>query len=205
MDRVSAAVIELIDLRETPLEDLPERVQLEWTPPATLILSRRPSNRWMEGLNFARPLRLSSAPLYELVLWVSPEALPELPPELQQEHQELLRGYHALFREDGDVEAYLGLLEQHIRYQETQLFATIGAALPIERALRELGYEHRGLEKGAARVRDAVAQHRRGELEKKARDRLDLDFYHLLEHHIERERDALLPAWSFLQKNLKKG
>lgn len=195
----------LIDLRQEQIETLPERVRALWSPPAMLVLSRRPSNRWMKGLDFAVPLRLSSAPLYELVLWIESGRPAELPQDIRQEHEELLRGYHRLFREQEDLEAYLALLDRHIREQESRVYPAIAAAAPLERALRELSYEHRGLEKGAARLREAVARHRQGQLDKKDKDRLDLDFYHLLEHHIERERDALLPAWAFLQMNPKKG
>lgn len=198
-------MMELLDLREEALETLPERVKEAWAAPGCLILSRRPSKNWVESLEFAHPLRLSSAPLYELILWLEPSQLGALPEEVRVDQRELLDGYHRLFREEGDLEAYLSRLTEHIRSQEKELFPSVAALAPVERALRELSYEHRGLEKGALRLREAVAQHRRGELEKKDKDRLDLDFYHLLEHHIERERDALYPACSFLQINSKKG
>lgn len=194
-------MIALTDLSEVTLETLPTRVRREWEEHGSglLTLSRRPSKRWTADLQFAHPLILSSAPLYELILWLNPDQL-EVPKEDRDEQRFLLEGYRQLFAGELEVEEYIARLHQHIARQESGLFPHLVSLAPMERATRELGYEHRGLEKGAAQLAIAVADFRAGKLEKVSRERLDLDFYHLLEHHIERERDALIPAWKWLSK-----
>lgn len=194
--------MELVDLRPEPLESLPQTIEQLWNSRGgpLLTVSGRPSKKWLSGFTFARPLRLSSAPLYELILWLDPQLELLLPADVAREQKELLEEYKLLFSHDHDEQRYLELLHHHITYQERELYPWIAGRLPAERALRELGYEHRGLEKESAKLGAALRKHRRGELSRKAKEQLDLDFYHLLEHHIERERDALLPAWLFLSQ-----
>lgn len=200
-------MIPLWDFRQTPSEELPARLRKAWeeSPSGLLTVSRRPAKRWTRELDFAHALILSSAPLYELVLWLDPALVPNLPEAVKEEQDYLLRGYQRLFSGELEVEEYIARLDQHIALQERELFPAIAALAPVERSLRELGYEHRGLEKGAASLSEAVKDFHLGKLEKGARERLDLDFFHLLEHHIERERDALIPAWKWLEKALKSG
>lgn len=194
--------MDLLDLRATPVDDLPNQLQLAWnrSPGCMLTVSRRPGRRWTKSIAFAQALVLSSAPLYELILWLESSAIPILPTAVVEEQSYLLQGYHSLFSGELEVEDYLQRLLAHIQDQERQMFPAMATLAPVERALRELGYEHQGLSKGAENLRSAVAAHQRGKLEKAARERLDLDFYHLLEHHIERERDAVIPAWKWLEK-----
>ncbi len=200
MGGVSAALIRLHDLRDVSVGDLlPHLVDL-WRQHGgpLLTVSRRPDKHWTRTIDFARPLILSSAPLYELVLWVDPEEEIVLPEDALQEQAALLGGYLALFSDESPVENYLELLDRHIESQDRGLYLQIARLAPLERALRELGYEHKGLKQGASALPQAIEKHRAGRLEKKARERLDLDFYHLLEHHLERERLALIPAWLVL-------
>ena len=194
-------MIALTDLREADLETLPTRVRREWEEHGSglLTLSRRPSKRWTASLDFAHPLILSSAPLYELILWLDDNQV-ELPQEDHDEQHFLLEGYRQLFAGELEVDEYVAQLHQHIARQESELFPHLVSLAPVERATREMGYEHRGLEKEAKKLAVAVAGFLAGKFEKADRDRLDLDFYHLLEHHVERERDALIPAWKWLSK-----
>lgn len=205
MDHHSPAVSNLVvrDYREVPVDELPQRLELEWRNCRAGLLStaRRPRKRWTETLNFARPLILSSAPQFELILWVPQEATLDLEPAVRQEQAFLLDAYRDLFESPNAplLERYQKTLQSHITHQETSLFPRLEALAPIERATRELGYEHQGLKKGLERLPKLVEQSHRGELEARQRERFDLDFYHLLEHHIERERDALYPAQAYLQ------
>jgi hemerythrin-like domain-containing protein len=196
--------IELLDLRVQPLESLPGLLEHAWSaaPGQLLTVCRRPAKGWARELTFARPLVLSSAPLYELIFWVDNERELTLPREVQKDQEELLSGYHRLFSEEGDEVAYLQRLRRHIQEQETGVYLRLLSLAPIDRATRELSYEHRGLEQGAEKLAQALHAHRLGLLAKKDKDRLDLDFFHLLEHHLERERDALFPAWNILESRL---
>lgn len=199
------SALPLLDLRERPVESLPTELEARWKEgrgDALLVASRRPSKRWTAPLDFARPLHLASAPLYELVLWVDAELDLSLPADVVEEQREMLAGYRGLFEQPSGWEAYDARLRRHIRDQEAELYPRLLERAPVERATRELSYEHRGLEKGCQRLGEML---RAGGLEKKDRDRLDLDFFHLLEHHVERERDALIPAWIFLTKHADKG
>lgn len=202
MGRVPSTVIELTDLRQQPLDELPQRVEDAWkkSKPALLTLSHRPSKRWVQQLDFAHPLRLSSAPLYELILWVPTDTELRLPNSVEQEQKELLEGYKQLFEKNADEQRYLELLGNHVRSQEEDFYPLFAQLIPAERALRELCYEHRGLEKEGLKLSATLAHHRSNSLSRQARERLDLDFFHLLEHHLERERDALFPAWIFISE-----
>lgn len=190
-------MIEQIDLRGVDSESLARSIEERWrqSPGLLLTLTHRPSKKWTRELDFARPLVLSSAALFEQILWVDRAWPLGLPAQAQQEGDDLLQGYHRLFSGAEEVETYLGRLTRHVENQEADLYPALLALAPLERAVRELGYEHQGLLKGATLLRDSVLLHRRGELSKAQKDRLDLDFFHLLEHHLEREQEALLPAW----------
>jgi hypothetical protein len=193
----------LLDLRSEPVDSLPDRISEAWrqAPRLLLTVSRRPGKRWTQGMTFARGLVLASAPLYELVLWIDRATeFPLMPAEALQDQEELLGGYQRLFSQESDVEAYCQLLSRHIEHQERHLFPQLTELAPVDRATRELCYEHRGLEKGIEALRMAISSNQGGRLSKKDKDRLDLDFFHLLEHHLERERDAVFPALTVLCK-----
>jgi hypothetical protein len=192
-----------VDLREVPLESLPQAVHEHWHAQDNgqlLTISRRPHKKWTTSLDFARPLVLSSSPMFEQILWTDRESSLPLPESVQQEQDALLAGYHRLFRGEGSVETYLKTLRRHVEEQEAVFYPALLKLAPLERALRELGYEHQGLLKNAAQLCEAVPRHQAGQLARKEKDRLDLDFFHLLEHHLERERDAIVPAWVALTK-----
>ena len=192
---------ELLDLRDQPSESLPVLLEHAWNEATgpMLTVCRRPAKGWTRKLTFARPLVLSSAPLYELILWVDSECELTVPGEVEEDQEELLSGYHRLFSEQGDLAAYLQRLHRHIQEQEAGIYLQLLSLAPIDRATRELSYEHRGLEQGAEKLAQALRACHQGSLAKKDKERLDLDFFHLLEHHLERERDALFPAWKILK------
>lgn len=194
------------DYRALPLEELPGRLAADWANCSGGLLStaRRPRKRWTETLGFARALILSSAPQFEIILWVPNECELPLPKEVAQEQEFLLDSYGRLLDQQSPqsselLERYSHTLRTHIHEQEAVLFPELVELAPIERAARELGYEHRGLEKGMERLPEIVRLSQLGELDPHARERFSLDFYHLLEHHLERERDALYPARAYLQ------
>lgn len=197
-----------VDYRTEPTERLPELLNktLDTTDcPAVLWTARRPRKRWHNGLSDWTPLVLSSAPQFELILWLSPAVETRVPEELQKESDYLLNAYHALFQGESDIAncphwlKYRNTLSGHIRRQETNSYPALLKKLPLDRAIREVGYEHRGLEKGLQSLPRFLERARKGELEGKEREKLDLDFYHLLEHHVEREAEAIYPAMVFSQ------
>lgn len=204
MGRVSVTLkTDVHDLRQVPLDSLVETVESKWLAhggEALLTISRRPSKGWTRELIFARPLTLSSSAFYELILWVDKRLDLRLPNQVEHDQRELLQGYHRLFSEQAPdaQQLYLERLHGHISSQEGELFPHMAELAPVQRALQELSYEHRGLEKGAEALGNALQAWRLGTLSKQQKDRLDLDYFHLLEHHLEREREALYPTWLFL-------
>lgn len=190
------------DLRADQPDGLLESIAALWNeqPQGLLTVSRRPSKRWTEAADFAHPLVLSSAALFELVLWIPKASVKPIPQELQAELLSLLSDYKEFFaspeRDAGTH--YLQKLELHVHSQEETLYSTMARFPHLDRAIRELRYEHQGIVRGLAGLRLAQEAALAESLEKRDKDRLDLDFFHLLEHHLEREIEALYPTWFFL-------
>ena len=202
------SVLRLLDEPPTHLPDVLEKAWQQRQTSYLLSLARRPKKNWTRELDFAHPLVLSSAPQFELILWVPSDSNTQLPEAIQAEQDYLLKAYAPLFEtsQESRFEDYKSRLLAHIQTQESQLWhelqgeaTTPGCAPPeLGRALRELSYEHRGLEKGLTSLEQALKKAQRGQLLAKEREKLDLDFYHLLEHHLEREAQALYPAAQLL-------
>lgn len=199
--------VSFVDHRQVPPDDLPELLQKELrqlSNDALFWVARRPKKRWFSALTNWTALVLSTAPQYEQILWLRPGTCPVVPKELSTEANILLSDYKDLFQGADEASncprftSYKNTLTDHVSRQEKVSFPKILEKWPLERPLRELGYEHQGLIRGLATMEQKVSLARRGELEKRERDRLDLDFYHLLEHHVERELEALYPAMIFL-------
>ena len=192
------------DLRAASPESLLESIASLWDeqPGGLLTVSRRPSKRWTEAATFARPLVLSSAALFELVLWTPRSSEQPIPQDLHSELLSLLSDYKSFFSspERESARLYIQKLEQHVHSQEATLYSTMAQIPHLDRAVRELRYEHQGLIRGLDGLRLAQEGALANSLEKRAKDRLDLDFFHLLEHHLEREIEALYPAWIFLNQ-----
>lgn len=190
-----------VDFRDVELEKLPQRLleSLAHCSEKPLFwLARRPSKRWHLKLTDRHGLLLSSAPQYEQILWLPCGQSPEIPEDFKSQSDSLLTSYHDLFRIHDKEQrlsagaSYREALAEHIEDQEL-LFSqhALSRIGPLSRCLRELGYEHLGLRRGSERLPALLSS---AELATPLKERFDLDFYHLLEHHLERERDALYPA-----------
>ncbi len=194
------------DLRERSATELPSTLERLWkeSPQTLLTVSHRPHKKWTATLSFAQPLVFSSSALYELIFWVPKNFDLNLPSEIASEQQRLLDEYRTIFELEEvalrkkALSRYKDLVLRHITRDESEFYPALLERLPVERALRELSYEHRGLEKGLNELATSLDHAQGDTVTNKERERLDLNFYHLLEHHLERERDALYPAWKIL-------
>lgn len=184
-------------------DQLPSQLKedLDSNSSAVLIwVARRPRKNWFAGLSDHTALVLSSAPRYEQIVWLPPNYRPESPLGFEQECEYLLNAYRELFElktcvsDCSALHTYCDTLNRHISSQEQELFPRALQNLPIDRCLRELSYEHRGLEIGLKRLPTVLQAARDGILSKREKELFDLDFFHLLEHHLERESGALYPA-----------
>ncbi len=132
----------------------------------------------------------------------------EAPPVLdsyRDEHRRLIELYPAMVRSalEGRVgtEEFVQLMSSHLNREEEELFALVERWTGEPRLARELGYDHQGLRAGLAKLPDFVERVARGETTKKARDAFEIEFFHLFEHHYEREELSLYPllerlAWA---------
>ena len=203
MDPFSSALkVQACDFRDLPKQELEQQLQdtlASRETPSLLWTAKRPRKLWFSGLSDHRPLVLASSERFEQILWLPPKVEPQLPEEWTRDCRGLLRDYPLLY-EGGDLDAYTIRIRDHIARHEKELFPELLCHLPdAERALRELGYEHRGLEKGLDRMGAILRAHRSGVLASRDRERFDLDFYHLLEHNLERKIEAVYPALVFLR------
>lgn len=192
------------DLRLLDVSALPSELERLWRahPDGFWSVARKLGRRWTAGISWAHPLVLASAPLYELILWIPLEATVPLPEEVARTHRMLLGGYSDLFDSlDPEREAqYHTQLLQHFEVSEAEVYLKLETMPYADRAIREMRYERQGLTKGLAQLSDCLAAARSRSLERPRKERLDLDFFHLLEHHLERERDAIYPSWVFLKQ-----
>lgn len=198
----------LHDLRELEASQLTPHLEELWNehPRGFWSVARRPGRRWTSSIAWARALVLSSAPLFELILWIEPEATPQLP-ESELEEQSFLLGYYSeLFQtlSPAAEKVYAQRLHHHFERQEAALYPQMETLPFVDRAVRELRYEHQGLKKGLEGLGQTLEEARSRGLAKASKERLDLDFFHLLEHHLEREKEAIYPAWVFLNQRVDK-
>ena len=202
MDSVSSAV-ERVDVRDLALSELEEvlvKTLAACPSSACLWTACRPKKNWFQGLTEFRPLVFASSAKFEQILWLPPQAKPTLPEDWTGDCRRLLRGYPELFA-GGSFLEYEDAVLQHIHLQEKELFPKLLGHLPeAQRALRELSYEHRGLENGLKRMPAVLQQQQDGTLDSRARERFDLDYYHLLEHNVERKLDAIYPALAYFDQ-----
>ena len=195
----------LADVRDVPVAELEELLTRTLAAPdleACLWTSCRPRKNWFRELTSFHPLVLASSAKFEQILWLAPGAVSPVPEEWADGCGRLLNGYRGLFSGEC-VNDYSDAVKQHITQNETEIFPELLSHLPdLQRSLRELSYEHRGLENGLKRMPSIVEQWQNGVLDPKARERFDLDFFHLLEHNIERKLNAIYPALAYFQRNL---
>ena len=197
----------IVDHRQTPKSELLALLtkELQSQPLSMLWTARRPRKNWFSELSKYHALVMASSAEFEQILWIHPSASLTVPAEVQKEHEYLLGTYKELFFGEAPLDScphwnrYKTTLLQHIASEEQTHFPELIRALPLERAIRELGYEHQGLKRGLERLPAIAKAARSGDLSSKERELFDLDYYHLLEHHLERERTAIWPAISFLK------
>lgn len=206
MDSVSTAV-ECTDLRDVSTTDLKEvlvETLAACSSAACLWTACRPKKNWFKGLTEFQPLVFASSARFEQILWLAPRvAGPSLPQSWIDDCRRLLSGYPALFA-GGSFPEYRDAVLQHIHLQEREIFPKLLNYLPeADRSLRELSYEHRGLENGLRRMPAIIEQQQAGDLNPRARERFDLDFYHLLEHNLERKLEAVYPALAYFESMQK--
>ncbi len=198
----------LHDLRELHTSQLVPLLEQLWADHSQGFWSvaRRPGRRWTSSIAWAQALVLSSAPLFELILWIPPETTPQLPEKELEEQTLLLNHYAELFQTlcPEAERTYVRRLHDHFEQQEAFLYPHMETLPYVDRAVRELRYEHQGLKKGLEGLAQVLSQARDGKLVKSSKERLDLDFFHLLEHHLEREKEAIYPAWVFLDPRVDK-
>jgi hypothetical protein len=120
---------------------------------------------------------------------------------LEAEYSHLLLSYGKIVRRAlaGDPAAkelaavYQAELREHIRRDETLLFPAIDKFLCDNRFTREMSYDHRGIEAGLASFEALLDRCLEGTATRKEREKQELDLQHMLEHHLERESEGLLP------------
>ncbi len=132
----------------------------------------------------AWPLVPGPSAFFYLVHAPGPPAAPVLE-VVRRQHQEIIRLYRA-----ADGPGLESFLLRHMETEEATLYP-LYARLVEERQIRELGYEHLGLRRGLPEWREFLT---RTDTTKRDRDGMDIKFFHLFEHHMEREEESLLPV-----------
>lgn len=152
---------------------------------ARLVQSRQKLD--LEGYT-AWPVVPGPSAYFYLVHRPRPEAARVLD-VVRRQHQEIVRLYRA---QDGPgLESFL---LRHMETEEATLYP-LYARVVEERQIRELGYEHLGLRRGLPEWREFLT---RTDASKRDRDGMDIKFFHLFEHHMEREEESLLPVLELL-------
>ncbi|MGE0487841.1 MAG: hemerythrin domain-containing protein [Vulcanimicrobiota bacterium] len=119
---------------------------------------------------------------------------------LREQHLEFERLYHSMVslavEKSTDVgvrDRFTSLLEDHLQIEERLLFPLFEEVTGDTRTTRELSYEHQGIRRGLGRLPGFLEKVVAG-ASKKERDAFEIDFFHLIEHHVEREEKALYPV-----------
>lgn len=195
-------MIEQLDLRRLP----PERVAaglVEWQqqgPLPVLVMTNCPLRRMLpEGFCWW-PLVDGPSAYFFLGHRVEPRQ-PLLEP-MRRQHKRLDGLYRQAVNQarNGQAECvrvgadFCRLLRRHLDFEEGHLYPLYLATVGEQRSLRELGYEHRGIREGLERFEPFLAEVLDGRLTSKQIDAYDIDFFHLLEHHVKREEDGLYPV-----------
>lgn len=191
-----------LDLRRLPpdrqTELLGQAVQALAPGQAQVVIATRDLRGEMAELEVWPLVEGPSA--WFLLMHHAVEAEPVLD-EVRRQHRELFRLYKEAVATavDGDDGAaigrkFLSLLERHADAEEQRLYPLYERQIGDQRMIRELGYEHLGLRRGMGAVEPFLEEVRAGRTTKRQRDRFEIDFFHLLEHHVEREEKALLPV-----------
>lgn len=123
-------------------------------------------------------------------------------------HQRLLELYPRMIQttaEKGEIaiqlrDTFVGLVERQLQDDEEFLLPLVTEVTGEPRLARELGYEQRGIREGLQRL-DGFLERVSAGLPKKEIDRFEIDFFHLIEHHLERQAEGLLPILELVAAN----
>ncbi len=190
-------MVDHLDLRRVPAEEAAGRLDEAWSRLQTPLLVRsfRPLPPTPTGL-VAWPL--VDGPSAFFSVYSQPRPQSQALDRLRQDHLELARLYHssvkqALAGEELTLKPqFQHLLIDHLKFEEDHLFGLFSEVVDDERLVRELGYEHQGIRQGLEAYPDFLDRVLGG-CTKKERDSFEIDFFHLIEHHVEREEKALYP------------
>lgn len=170
-----------LDLRRLGPQALPEGLNCLGADQARVVQSRQPLS--LDGFT-AWPLVPGPSAFFYLVHRPRPAPAAVLD-IVRRQHQEIVRLYRA-----SDGPGLESFLLRHMETEEERLYP-LYARLVEERQIRELGYEHLGLRRGLPEWREFL---RAPDSTKRQRDAMDIKFFHLFEHHMEREEESLLPV-----------
>lgn len=174
-----------LDLRQVGPDALEDGLRSLGANQARVVQSRQPLS--LDGFT-AWPLVPGPSAFYYLVHAPRPAA-PAVLDIVRRQHQEIIRLYRA-----ADGPGLESFLLRHMETEEEALYP-LYARLVEERQIRELGYEHLGLRRGLPEWRELLL---RSDVTKRERDAMDIRFFHLFEHHMEREEESLLPVLELL-------
>ncbi len=180
-----------LDLR-APGPNLTEGLSELRAHQARVLKSRHPLRAELEGFT-AWPLVPGPSAYYYLVHTPLPQAEPVLE-VVREQHCEIVALYREAMALGSDGAAFEQLLSRHMDTEERTLYPLYQKILQEERLIRELGYEHLGLRRGLPEFRPFLQKMAAGETTKRDKDGFDIRFFHLFEHHMEREEESLLPV-----------
>lgn len=94
--------------------------------------------------------------------------------------------------------AFERAVRDELEREEQTLFPLWRELTGDERAPRELAYEIVGIRKGLERLDEVLEGVRTGRATRRERERYDIDFFHLVEHHVERLERSVFPVLDLL-------
>ncbi len=163
---------------------------------ARVLKSRHPLRVELEGFT-AWPLVNGPSAYYYLVHTPLPLAEPVLE-VVREQHRQIVALYREAMALGSDGAAFEQLLSRHMDTEERTLYPLYQQIVQEERLIRELGYEHLGLRRGLPEFGPFLRKIAAGETSKRDKDGFDIRFFHLFEHHMEREEESLLPVLEHL-------
>jgi hemerythrin-like domain-containing protein len=194
-----------IDLRRLPTVEAKAKLSqaLSESPGPWLVKSSR---AWEDPSGLVVPLVVGPSAFYWVCLAAQPGSATEQQSQLAAEYTHLLQSYGEIIRlavaRDPSAKrlalVYERDLRGHIRRDETVLFPAIDQFLDDNRFTREMNYDHRGILAGLATFEATLDRCLNGTATRKELDKQELDLQHMLEHHLEREEQGVLPLLPWL-------